>query len=157
MNLRKKCWLVTEKTWKDGWLGTENLCWLDTEKTIGMKDNYLRHYQMLKIQWLTRYGKFEGMIDSARKNLKGWLTRHGKFKGMVDSARKTRSLLCQLNIHSLLILQYIYSLWLMKWFKMEISKILIASSISTFNLLFHSKMTDDLIQISLFLELTILL
>ena len=89
MNLRKKCWLVTEKTWKDGWLGTENLCWLDTEKTIGMKDNYLRHYQMLKIQWLTRYGKFEGMIDSARKNLKGWLTRHGKFKGMVDSARKT--------------------------------------------------------------------
>ena len=58
-------------------------------KTIGMKDNYLRHYQMLKIQWLTRYGKFEGMIDSARKNLKGWLTRHGKFKGMVDSARKT--------------------------------------------------------------------
>ena len=89
MNLRKKCWLVTEKTWKDGWLGTENLCWLDTEKTIGMKDNYLRHYQMLRIQWLTRYGKFEGMIDSARKNLKGWLTRHGKFEGMVDSARKT--------------------------------------------------------------------
>ena len=45
---------------------------------------------------LTRHGKCEGMVDSARKtcvdsarkNLKGWLTRHGKFEGMVDSARK---------------------------------------------------------------------
>ena len=38
--------------------------------------------------WLTRYGKFEGMVDSVRKKLEGMLTRHGKFEGMVDSARK---------------------------------------------------------------------
>ena len=28
------------------------------------------------------------VVDSVRKNLKGWLTRHGKFEGMVDSVRK---------------------------------------------------------------------
>ena len=68
-----------------GWLATENLK-----------------------GWLTRHGKLEGMVDSARKNLQGWLTRHGKFvltrhgktwrdgwlgtekcEGMVDSVRKT--------------------------------------------------------------------
>ena len=64
----------------DGWLGTEKLK-----------------------GWLTRYGKFEGMLTRHGKNhkdegllwtnqsqigTKKWLTRYGKFEGMVDSARK---------------------------------------------------------------------
>ena len=120
---------------------------------------------------LTRHGKFEAIyhVDSVRKIWRdGWLGTE-KLEGMVDSARKNHntwySILNIMRINPinkkiftvcLYCNTYILCGWwrLKKWSKMQI---LIASSISTFNLLFHSKMTDDLIQISLFLELTILL
>ena len=35
------------------------------------------HFMGLDV--LKSHFKLEGMVDSARKNLKGWLTQHGKF------------------------------------------------------------------------------
>ena len=35
---------------------------------VGVKDNYLRHYQMLEIQWLTRHGKPEATQTSGVKD-----------------------------------------------------------------------------------------